>query len=165
MEVCAIELSDQFLFPGNQARYGYLEHKISLELDPLQASLIFLFQARHPLRARVTSALRQSSLVSIYRTRVQIKLRFYLLRHSSSVFIYRSSQTLSSLVNSKFWVGGSDSCKEHKNVSTQMCANPFFFLWSGFFSVFQASSKIKDNFVCCCCCFYTLHAWRGGWVG
>ena len=82
---------DQFLFLGNRARYGSLEHEVYLELDPLQASSIFLFQARHPLRARVTSAFPQSSSVSIYRARVQIELGFYLSRHASSVFIYRSS--------------------------------------------------------------------------
>ena len=77
---------DQFLFLGNRARFGSFKHEVFFELDLPLASSIFLFQVRHPFRARVTSAFPQSSSVPIYparcksssvsfsRTRVQIEL-------------------------------------------------------------------------------------------
>ena len=70
------------MFLGNRARFGSLEHEIFFELDLPPASSIFLFQARHPLRARVTSAFGfpQSSSVPIYPA----------LCKSSSVFISRA---------------------------------------------------------------------------
>ena len=74
------DVRDQFLFLGNRARFGSLEHEIFFEHDFPPASSIFLFQARHPLRARVTSAFRQSSSVPIYPA----------LCKSSSVFISRA---------------------------------------------------------------------------
>ena len=67
--VLDLRILDQFLFLGNQAQLGSLEHEVFFELDLPPASSIFLFQARHHLRGRVTSAYPQSSSVPIYPAR------------------------------------------------------------------------------------------------
>ena len=94
---------DQFLFLGNRARYGSLEHKLLPELDPPQASLIYLFQARHPLRAPVTSAFPQLSSVSISRSRGTDWARFLFIALGCES---SSNRTLSSSVNLLIFRGG-----------------------------------------------------------
>ena len=106
---------DQFLFLGNRARYGSLEHEVLPELDPPQASSIYLFQARHPLRAPVTSAFPQLSSVSIYRARYISSLVSISRTRGTdrALFLFialgcesSSNRTLSSSVNLLIFRGG-----------------------------------------------------------